>query len=325
MLTSKPPRINCFLIVLLGTSLFAQAARAETLIWKDEAGAIHLTDNMDLVPEASRDDLVESGDSLTELWDGDVRRKLPLPDDAQMNFEVLRTPFFEVFWEEGIEAKQGVISGTQALMRGFASSLDVSADAVHELLGLRSTKRVEVLIYQRSSYQQRYQQKFPFATAGFFDGRIHIAADALHSSRVLRLVRHEYAHALFGQAVGNDRPFWLNEGLAESAARAKGGLTEAERLQLVGRIEEGKWIALADLEPGFSHFDSVEVRWAYLESVAAASWIQTQLTSSGRGRLLSRLGETKDLDSVFQEFFKLDRAELDDKVRASLQAIQPAL
>lgn len=325
MLTSTTPGIKYFLIMLLGTSLLSQVARAETLIWKDEAGAIHLTDNRDRVPEASRDKLVESGDSLTELWDGDVRRKLPLPDDSQMNFEVLRTPFFEVFWEEGIEAKQGVISGTQALMRGFASSLDVSADEVHALMGLRSAQRVQVLIYQRSSYQQRYGQKFPFSTAGFFDGRIHIAADALHSSRVLRLVRHEYTHALFGQAVGSDRPFWLNEGLAESAARRTDGLTEEERLRLVGRIEEGKWIALLDLEPGFSHFDSEEVRWAYLESVAAASWVNTQLTPSARGRLLGRLGETKDLGGVLKEFFKLDRAGLDEKVRASLQAPKPAM
>ena len=308
-----------FLAVLLSTCLLSQATRAETLIWKDEAGAIHLTDNLELVPEASRDALVESGDSLTELWDGDVRRTLPLPDDSKMNFEVVRTPFFDVFWEQGIEAKPGVISGTQAVMRGFAHSLDASASEVHDLLGLRSTQRVEVLIYRRSSYQQRYEQKFPFATAGFFDGRIHVAADALHSSRVLRLVRHEYAHALFGQTVGGDRPFWLNEGLAESAARKARGLSEEERLQLVGRIDEGKWIALMDLEPGFSRFDQGEVRWAYLESVAAVAWIEAELVPAMRGKLLGHLGQEKDLDRVFQKFFKLDRAGLDGKVRASLQ------
>ncbi len=308
-----------FLAVLLSASLLSQAAWAETLIWKDEAGAIHLTDNLDLVPEASRDALVESGDSLTELWDGDVRRKLPLPDDSKITFEVMRTPFFDVFWEQGIVVKQGVISGTQAVMRGFAHSLDASASQVHELLGLRSTQRVEVLIYRRSSYQQRYEQKFPFATAGFFDGRIHIAADALHSSRVLRLVRHEYAHALFGQAVGDVRPFWLNEGLAESAARQDRGLSEEERLQLVGRIDEGKWIVLTDLEPGFARLGQEEVRWAYLESMAAADWIEAELIPAKRGKLLGRLGQEKDLDQVFQEFLKLDRVQLDGKVRASLQ------
>ncbi len=306
-------------LILCSGGALSQVAAAETLIWKDEAGAVHLTDNPDLVPEDARDSLVESGDALTELWDGNVRRKLPLPEDSKIAFEVMRTPFFEVFWEPGIEEREGVISGSQALMRGFAHSLDEAASQVHGLLGVRPTQRVEVLIYRRSSYRQLYEQKFPFASAGFFDGRIHIAADALHSSRVLRLVRHEYTHALFGERVGGDRPFWMNEGLAVLASRNGQGLSEEEGQELAGRIEEGKWIALTELEPGFARFDQEEVRWVYLQSVAAVTWIEARLTPSARGKLLGRMGEEKDLDAVFQEFFKLDRAGVDAKVRATLQ------
>ena len=41
-----------------------------------------------------------------------------------------------------------------------------------------------------------------------------------HPSGALRsLLYHEYTHAVFREQTGGDRPYWLNEGLAERIER----------------------------------------------------------------------------------------------------------
>ena len=64
------------------------------------------------------------------------------------------------------------------------------------------------------------------------------------------LLFHEFAHAVFAERTGGDRPFWLNEGLAELAERAsrgEPGVSRSERALLRRRIDAGEWIPLEHL------------------------------------------------------------------------------
>jgi len=301
----------------------AYPGEPDPLIWRDGAGAIHLTDDPGSVPETYREKLVEPGAELSEIWDGEVLRRLPVPNDAKIQFELLRTPHFEVFWENSLaDERVGPISGGRgAAPRVLGALLEEASVDVKQKLGLRSPGKVEVLLYHRSSYRDRYGEKFPFRTAGFYDGRIHVAADALASTRLMHLIRHEYSHALFREQVRSDRPFWLNEGFAELAGRNASHLELEELARLRGVNAEGNWVALRDLEAGFSRLRAEQVPWAYLESAAAAAWIEGQIPPRRRGELLQRRGgEALEFDAVFREFLGLGVDELDGVIRASLRS-----
>ncbi len=317
-----PPR---FLLLALAMMMLFSASRSSAegdalLIWKDGAGTLHLTDDPEKVPEAAREELIDPGVELTESWEGQLERKLPIPDDGQMPFEILRTPHFEVFWERGLEEDDsaGVTIGGSGAPKLLAGLLEEAGVEVQRRMGLRPEAKVEVLLYRRESYRARYGAKFPFRTAGFYDGRIHVAADALASARLRRLIRHEYSHALFREQVGSDRPFWLNEGMAELAGRSARDITDAEREALRALIAQGAWIPLRELAGGFSRLDPERVKGAYLESAAAVAWIEARRTPRQRGEMLEGLGTPLELDAVLSQHLSLEIDGVDAAVRSAL-------
>ena len=132
------------------------------------------------------------------------------------------------------------------------------------------------------------------------------------------LLFHEYTHAVFRERTGSDRPFWLNEGmaeLAERAARQQPGLSRDERSLLRRRIDAGAWIPLRQLAPSFAGLDDEDARVAYLVSAAAASWIEARTTTADRARILERLGSGVSDDEVFGEVLGLTTDAVDTAVR----------
>src|SRR4030095_10256609 len=86
-------------------------------------------------------------------------------------------------------------------------------------------------------------------------GRTHGASAAHPAGELRSLLFHEYTHALFREATGGDRPFWLNEGLAVLAERRSRGmpaLSRSERMRLRESAEAGSWLALSPLSPRFA-------------------------------------------------------------------------
>jgi len=298
------------------------AVRAEELYaWKDDAGAVHVVDSLAKVPEVYRGKLVGSGTELTDLWDGNVLRKLPLPNDAQMHFQQMLTPHFEVFWEQGLGVgRVGVIPLSEGeVPRRLEELLERAGNDVEQRLGLRAEHRVQVLLYRRASYQARYGETFPFRTAGFYDGRIHVAADALDSKRLPPLIRHEYAHAIFWEYVGSHRPFWLNEGLAGLAARRSVRLTDGERRQLGRVVESGTWIELEALGGGFGGLTKGRVAQAYLQSTAAAAWILETVAAHDRGLFLREMGREETASMAFMRFLGIEPETFDHVLREAIR------
>ena len=80
-----------------------------------------------------------------------------------------------------------------------------------------------VVFYGRAAYQRAHEHRFSFQTVGFFDGQIHVSSPGEPGDSLRVLLYHEYAHALFREQTGGDRPYWLNEGLAELIEREFGG------------------------------------------------------------------------------------------------------
>jgi hypothetical protein len=200
--------------------------------------------------------------------------------------------------------------------------LEEAREAVGARLGGVPAEAMGVVLYGKAAYLRAHRHRFSFQTVGFYDGRIHVVSAAHPKGELRALLFHEYAHAVFREQTGGDRPYWLNEGLAElseRAARSQAGLTRSERASLRPRIDEGSWIALRRLAPSFSGLDDGEARAAYITAAAAAEWLQEHTSREQRGRLLALLGQGRRDDEALVSVLGLTTDGLDAAVRQAIQ------
>jgi tetratricopeptide (TPR) repeat protein len=199
--------------------------------------------------------------------------------------------------------------------------------SVGERLGAVPQEAMGVVFYGRALYLETYRHRFSFQTVGFFDGRIHVVSAGHPAGELRALLFHEYAHAVYREQTGGDRPYWLNEGLAEISERAsrnRRGLTRSERQALRRSIDGNTWIPLRRLAPSFSGLGDQEARAAYLEAMAAATWIEARTDSAKRGRLLALLGEGAPDDDALVEVLGLDTRAIDAALRRAIRDEFPA-
>jgi hypothetical protein len=192
-----------------------------------------------------------------------------------------------------------------------------------ERLGVVPAEPTGVVLYGRAAYLRAHSHRFSFQTVGFFDGRIHVVSAAHPAGELRSLLFHEYTHALFREATGGDRPFWLNEGLAELAerrSRSMPALSRGERMRLRAAIEGGGWIPLRRLAPSFGGLGDEQARVAYLAATAAAEWIESQTDAAGRARLLALLGAGKTDDEALRAVIGRDTDGVDAALRGALAA-----
>ena len=191
--------------------------------------------------------------------------------------------------------------------------------ATRELLGTEPAEPLGVVFYARAAYDHTHADRFSFRTVGFFDGRIHVVSAAHPGSELRALLFHEYVHAVFREQTGGDRPYWLNEGLAElseRASRGQAGLTRSDRSHLARHIDAGEWLPLRRLAPGFSGLSDDDARVAYLEATAAALWLSQRTDGAGFARLLGALGAGAGEDEALLAELGMDTAAIDAGVRA---------
>ena len=203
---------------------------------------------------------------------------------------------------------------------------EAHGDAVGRL-GAAPREPLGVMFYGKAAYLRAHRHRFSFQTVGFFDGRIHVVSAAHPAGELRALLFHEYTHAVFREQTGEDRPFWLNEGLAElseRAARRQPGLTRSERSALWRRIEAARWIPLRRLSPSFTGLDDADARAAYLISTAAACWLEDRTDRGQRGRLLELLGTGVVEDEAFVEVLGLTTDGIDAAVQEWIRQEFPA-
>jgi len=266
--------------------------------------------------------LAAAGDAL-DPWRSSAQRRLealaderrlaePLAAAATTDFVGLSTPHFRVHYDAAL----GRASRDYA--RTVLSYLEEARETASERLGALPREAMGVVFYGKGAYTQAHRHRFSFQTVGFFDGRIHVVSAGHPAGELRALLFHEYTHAVFRERTGGDRPYWLNEGMAEVAERASHArlrLTRSELVSLRSRIDEGRWLSLRRLAPSFSGLDDADARAAYLEAMAAAYWIEARTDRAQRARLLARLGEGVRDDDALREALGLDTEAIDAALR----------
>jgi hypothetical protein len=221
-----------------------------------------------------------------------------------------------------IQADQALLeTGSGAFARTVARYLDDVRSFVGAKLASVPSEPMGVVLYGKASYVKTHGHRFSFQTVGFFDGRIHVVSAAHPKGELRSLLIHEYTHALFREQTGGDRPYWLNEGLAEwieRASQVRPPLSREERSALRVAIEEGRWLSLRRLAPSFSGLGNAEARLAYTVSTAAADWLLRHTDAAGRSQLLSLLGEGRTDDEALVRVLGIGTMEIDAALRGEI-------
>jgi hypothetical protein len=275
--------------------------------------------------------LAAAGDDL-EPWRQSARRRLAaLDDEARLTdpsgdratgpWQGLSNAHFRVHYDPELERASP--NYAQTVLR----YLEEARSSVSTRLGAVPDESMGVVFYGKAAYLEAHRHRFSFQTVGFFDGRIHVVSAAHPAGELRALLFHEYSHAVYREQTGGDRPYWLNEGLAEISEREslrQEGLTRSERRALRDAIDTEKWIPLRRLAPSFSGLDDEGARAAYLESAAAAQWIAEQTKPAQRAKLLGMLGTGLDVDQAFLAILGVDTDAVDRAVREAILAEFPS-
>jgi hypothetical protein len=246
----------------------------------------------------------------------DERRLMEVPEAGTLRLIDEENQFFRVHSHDAL-----LRVGTPDFTRTVLRYLGDARAALGRRLGVFPEEPVGVVLYGKAAYLKAHGHRFSFQTVGFFDGRIHVVSAAYPAGELRTLLFHEYTHALFREQTAGDRPFWLNEGLAELSERASNRIaspTRGERSRLRRAIEAGDWIPLRRIAPSFNDLGDGRVRLAYLVSMAAANWLETHTDREGRARLLRRLGEGWTDDEALTEAVGMDTDGVDAALRAEI-------
>lgn len=274
---------------------------------------------------------LDSADPPLERWRAEARSRLAaiaderkLADPARLSgalqLKTIPTRHFRL----QVDAKLGAVSADYAAR--VLSFLDAARTEVSASIGVEPLEPLGVVLYGRAAYVREHAHRFTFQTVGFFDGRIHVASPA-HPSETLRgVLFHEYTHAVFREHTGGDRPYWLNEGLAEQIERRSRGLsvsTRSERSALRANLETGSWIPLRSIAESFSGLRDARARDAYLQSVVTVGYIESNTDVAARRRLLERLGAGLSIDQALHEAMGVDTDGLDRAVQQAIRSEFP--
>jgi tetratricopeptide (TPR) repeat protein len=261
-----------------------------------------------------------------DRWRSSARRRLALLEDERRLADetVSRGPLRLVAAESQHFSIQ-MDSELSEVSADYASTalgyLDDARQQVSQTVGVEPLEPLGVVFYGRAAYTKAFSHRFSFQTVGFFDGRIHVSSPAHPSGELRSLLFHEYTHAVFRDRTGGDRPYWLNEGLAEQIermARHQPPSTRSERASLRRRILAHNWIPLRRLAPSFSGLSNEDARAAYLEAVVSVEWIDSKTDREQRRRLLERIGAGLSTDQALYEALGLDTEGVDRAVQQQI-------
>jgi hypothetical protein len=245
-------------------------------------------------------------------------RKLADPDSLEgpLRLELVHGEHFRV----EVDARLGEVSGDYAKrVLGF---LREARSEVSTSIGVEPLEPLGVVLYGRAAYVRAHAHRFSFQTIGFFDGRIHVASPAHPTDTLRGILFHEYTHAVYREVTGGDRPYWLNEGLAERIERLSRGLsvsTRTERAAMRANIETGAWIPLRSIDRSFAGLTDERARDAYLQSVVTVGYIHSRTRVEERRRMLQLMGEGFSADQAMHQVMGIDTDALDLAVQAEIR------
>lgn len=146
---------------------------------------------------------------------------------------------------------------------------------------------IQVILYNSQQFSDATQ--LGEHVGAVYDGKIRTpltdpAGNWLSEEEIQRRLTHEYVHVVVRNISGDQAPWWLNEGLAESLSKA---LDADAHRRLREIYQNGQNRSLGELEPpGVNRMAPEPLSRAYLQAHATVNLLWTRY---GRGKIISLL------------------------------------
>jgi tetratricopeptide (TPR) repeat protein len=153
-----------------------------------------------------------------------------------------------------------------------------------------------------------------------YDGKIRtplMDADGnwLPIDELRRRLTHEYVHVVVKHITGDEPPWWVNEGLAETLSRT----LDSDRIKVLQKLyRQGAPAALKGLETTrIGKLDKDAVGLAYAQAHATVDLLWSRYGKSKMITLLQSVGKGQKLDDALREIYRKTYASIERDVAAN--------
>ncbi|MBW2399421.1 MAG: hypothetical protein JRG80_09125 [Deltaproteobacteria bacterium] len=229
---------------------------------------------------------------------------------ADGDFEKRESSHFVLFQDVDID-QFGGFHGSRRFEQQVLDDLEASYRKLDQTLGLRPSRKIDVVIYDPAIFDQQFASLFRFAAAGFYSGIIRIRGSVRFSEQLSRVLAHELFHAALDAATPSAvYPAWFNEGMAEwfeARIHGKRHLTAGEIAVLRNALATGQLFAIDALGmPSFSRMSGDAARLAYVQSYALMEFLARRYGERSLREFCVELVRTGDLRRTLRRVFRSD-------------------
>lgn len=186
-------------------------------------------------------------------------------------------------------------------------------EAYHKVgsdLGFYPEDMITAILY--TDRQFRDVTRAPSWSGGVYDGKIRLPAGGINrrTEDLVRVVYHEYTHAVIHRITGGNCPAWLNEGIAQYE-EGRAALARAE--SVIKR--DGRLMTLKYLERSFRKLNPSEISGAYAMSLLAVDYIVSEFGMSNLKNIFDSLGEGINGEEAISSTIYLSYDDIERGVR----------
>lgn len=241
---------------------------------------------------------------------------------ADGDFEKRESSHFVLFQDVDID-QSGGFHGSRRFEQRVLDGLEAAYRQLDRILGLRPSRKLEVVIYDPAIFDQQFAGLFRFAAAGFYSGVIRVRGGERVSEPLLRVLAHELVHAALAAATPTAvYPAWFNEGMAEwfeARIHGKRHLTAGELAALRNALATGRLFAFDALAvPTFSRLSRDAAGVAYLQSYALMEFLARRYGEPSLREFCLELVRSGDLVRTLRRVFRADLRGLEAAFIADL-------
>jgi hypothetical protein len=229
---------------------------------------------------------------------------------ADGRFEKRESSHFVLYQDVDID-ETGGLRGSRRFEQQVLEALEGGYDQLDRYLGLRPSRKVEVVVYDPAIFDREFSGLFRFAAAGFYSGIIRVRGDVRFTEQLSRVLHHELVHAALDAAKPSAVfPGWFNEGMAEwFEARTHGKRRlDARQFAILERARQTRQLlSFASLGgASFVRFSPGAAQLAYIQSYGLMEHLGRRHGERALRDFVTELVRTGDLTRTLRRVFRSD-------------------
>lgn len=199
--------------------------------------------------------------------------------EIESSFRRVETMHFALAVSEGVGISESSYLRAQ---------LEEAYGRVGAFLGYYPRQKIPAILYTEDDYEGMLAGR-PYWAIAFFDGKVRVPVNRFRFSteEAIKIIYHEYAHAVVREMTSDRCPLWLNEGVA---ANAEDLVVRRDPGEFRRALAGARFIPLLNIPDDISRFRP-ELVWAiYAESYLAVRYIVDRYGQDALRKFLRSFG-----------------------------------